>query len=131
MTHTHNQDIAQATFTLESLHCPECADAVERALRTNPHITNVHLDWAKNEAHVSFHSGMITEDDIAQRIAATGCDCAPSDSAQTTHDHTHHPAPAQRKFERLKKALSLKPKLRLSYRKRCDRHPQRDHRECG
>ncbi len=109
MTHAHNQDIAQATFTLESLHCPECADAVERALRANPHIANVHVDWAKNEAHVSFHKGMISEDEIAQRIAATGCDCAPSDSAQATNEHAHHTPPAQRKFERLAHGIAVQP----------------------
>lgn len=46
-------DAAQAaTFTLDGIHCPGCADAVEQALKAQPHITSVHVDWAGNAVHV-------------------------------------------------------------------------------
>ena len=48
MTHTEQN----ATFQLDDIHCLECVDAVERALRNQAHITSVHLDWSKNVVHV-------------------------------------------------------------------------------
>ena len=32
MAHTTGHSEQHATFTLDALHCPECADAVEQAL---------------------------------------------------------------------------------------------------
>jgi P-type Cu2+ transporter len=109
MTASHTHSVAQAAFTLDDLHCPECADAVERALRANPHITGVHLDWRANQVHVSFHRGLIAEQDIAQIIASTGCDCAPAENNHAAHDHTHHVPPAQRKLERLAHGVAVQP----------------------
>lgn len=83
MTHTHHPSVvAQGTWQLTGLHCPGCADAVEAALRANPHIISVHLDWPTNVVHVSYHVGMIDEATIHQIIESTGCPCEP--------DGTHH-----------------------------------------
>jgi P-type Cu2+ transporter len=109
MTDAGTHPLAQATFALDDLHCPECADAVERALRANPHITGVHLDWRANQVHVSFHRGLIAEHEIAQIIASTGCDCAPAENNHAAHDHAHHMPPAQRKLERLAHGVAVQP----------------------
>jgi cation transport ATPase len=45
----------QAQFRLEDVHRTECADAVERALRAQPHITGLHVGWANNVVHVHYH----------------------------------------------------------------------------
>ena len=60
MIHQTSHAEQHATFKLNDLYCLECADAVERALRAQPHVTSVHLDWAHNLVHVGYHAGMIT-----------------------------------------------------------------------
>src|SRR5919199_1505321 len=77
MEHAHTHDERQASFTLEDIHCPGCADAVERALRASPHIAQVHLDWAHNTVHVGYRAGLIDEAAIRTLIAHTGCECTP------------------------------------------------------
>jgi P-type Cu2+ transporter len=96
--------LQQATFTLEQLYCTGCADAVERALRANPHIASVHLDWPNNRVQVSYHDGMIDEATIAALIAATGCDCTAEDG------HAAHTMPEpQRRFQHLKHGVDVQP----------------------
>ena len=109
MTHTHAHSVVQATFHLDGLHCPECADAVEQVLRATPHITSVHLDWTANEAHVAYHAGMISEAEIAEIIASTGCDCAPNSSAHAGHGDGEHRSSPQRKLERLAHGVAVQP----------------------
>ena len=91
MTHTHAHSQAHATFALTTMHCTGCADAIERTLRANPHITNVHLDWVKNEVHVGYHDGMIMPAEVERLIAATGCDCTET----SDHRHAAHAASPQ------------------------------------
>jgi len=55
MVHAHTQAEQHATFKLDDIYCTECADAVEQALRAQPHITSVHLDWPNNVVHVGYH----------------------------------------------------------------------------
>jgi P-type Cu2+ transporter len=86
MTHTHT--LTTATFRLEHVHCPQCADQVERTLRGNPHITEVQLDWPNNMVHVTYHTGMLDETAIQQLIETTGCSCEP----MAMGDHAHHAA---------------------------------------
>jgi P-type Cu2+ transporter len=105
--HTHT--VAQATFALDGLHCPDCADAVERALRASPHVAGVHLDWAANQVHVSYHAGMITEEAIGHIIAGTGCDCAPTGAADRHDEHAHHSASAGRRLQHLQHGVDVQP----------------------
>jgi len=79
------------------LACIACAEAVERALRANPHITAVHVDYAAKTVHVSYHAGMIGREAVQALIsdAAHDCRCAPAgDQAQATgggmRDLAHH-----------------------------------------
>lgn len=115
MDHTHSHHpmshaTQQATFKLDGLFCLECAQAVEQALRANPHVTRVHLDWPNNEAHVSHHTDMITPAEIEALIASTGCDCAPADGQAGTHDHAGHVMPTpQRRLERLAHGVDAQP----------------------
>ena len=60
MVHSKSHTEQHATFKLEDIHCIECAEAVEQALRAQPHITSVHLDWANNVVHVGYHPEMIS-----------------------------------------------------------------------
>lgn len=92
MTHHTAHGEHQATFKLDDIYCVECAEAVEQALRSQPHITSVHLDWASNEVHVGYHAGMISPEAIERVIAGTGCACAPADGAP---DHVGHAQPSK------------------------------------
>jgi Cu2+-exporting ATPase len=107
MAHTTGHSEQHATFTLDALYCPECADAVERALRAQRHVTSVHLDWAHNLVHVTYHAGMITLQEIEHIIADTGCACAPADGAP---EHARHVLPSERRrLQRLQHAVDVQP----------------------
>ena len=67
-----------ATFRLADVHCLDCADAVERALKANPHITQVQFDWANDVVQVGYHAGIITPAAIEQLITTSGCSCVPA-----------------------------------------------------
>ena len=67
------QTEAQSTFAREEVYCTECVDAVERALRAQPHITAVHVDWDANVAYVRYHPDSISQDTMERIIAGTGC----------------------------------------------------------
>ncbi|HLZ71419.1 MAG TPA: copper-translocating P-type ATPase [Dehalococcoidia bacterium] len=60
--------------------CLECAEAAGRALRANPQITGVHVDYAGKTVHVTFHAGRIDAGQISALISrsARGCRCAPA-----------------------------------------------------
>src|SRR5215212_3520854 len=46
--------VRRGTFELRGVYCLRCADAVERALREQPHVTEVRLDWKNNVVHVGY-----------------------------------------------------------------------------
>src|SRR4051794_19750841 len=100
-----------ATIQLHELHCPQCADAVERTLHANPHITSVHLDWQHDLIHVGYHAGMIDEAGITASIAGTGCSCETEGMpAPTDHDHLMHTHPdAASRLRRLRHGVEVQP----------------------
>ena len=97
-----------ATFRLNDIHCLECADAVVQALRVQPHISDVHLDWAHNRVRVTYHSGMIAPEAIEQVIASAGCSCAPADGAGDVAHTLVQPAPARR-LAHLRHGVDVQP----------------------
>jgi Cu2+-exporting ATPase len=111
MVHAQSHTEQHATFKLEDISCLECAEAVEQALRAQPHITSVHLDWPNSLVHVGYHGEMISPEAIEQVIAGTGCACAPADRAESlAHDHAGQVQPPQaRRLQRLQHAVDLQP----------------------
>ena len=118
MTHATTHTDAHATIALTHMHCTSCADAIERQLRANPHITHIHLDWVQNVLHVGYHAGMITQADIERLITTTGCDCA-SDDDHSGHEqaphkhgansHAAHASTAQTRMEQLRHGVDVQP----------------------
>ncbi|NTU78820.1 MAG: heavy metal translocating P-type ATPase [Chloroflexales bacterium] len=103
MTHAnHAAAPAHAAFSLSGLHCTGCADAVERTLKANPHITSVHIDWPASVAHVGYHAGMIAEEEIRALIETTGCPCE-------GEEHVGHGATAQARLENLRHGVDVQP----------------------
>jgi len=111
MAHSHSNTEQHAAFKLEEIYCIECAEAVEQALRAQPHITSVHLDWPNSVVHVGYHAQMISPEAIEQVIAGTGCSCAPADGAESVaHDHAGHAQPpAGRRLQRLRHGVDVQP----------------------
>ena len=77
--HGSHHRVATRTFST-SFPCLSCAEAVERALRAQPHITGVHVDYPGQAVHVTFHEGMVDEAALQRLISdqAHGCRCAPA-----------------------------------------------------
>ena len=99
---------AQVTFTLTTMHCTGCADAIEQQLQASPHITSVYLDWKNNTVQVGYHAGMITEADIERLIATTGCDCTDT-SSHHGHDHGRQAASPQTRLRQLQHGVDVQP----------------------
>jgi P-type Cu2+ transporter len=107
MVHPKSHLEQHNAFKLDDIHCPECADAVEQALRAQSHITSVHLDWTNNVVHVGYHAEMISPTEIEAIIAGTGCTCAPADDE---HNHAAHIEPTEaRRLQRLQHAVDVQP----------------------
>ncbi len=50
----HHPSPRHSAFKLGGVHCLCCAGAVERALKEQPYITDVHLDWKNDLVHVVY-----------------------------------------------------------------------------
>ncbi|HJZ50271.1 MAG TPA: heavy metal translocating P-type ATPase [Roseiflexaceae bacterium] len=111
MVHAQSHTEQHATFKLEDIYCLECAEAVEQALRAQPHITSVHLDWPNNVVHVGYHPEMISPEAIERVIAGTGCACEPAAGTEgVAHDYAGQVRPPQaRRLQRLQHGVDLLP----------------------
>ncbi len=89
---------------LEGLHCPGCAEAVERALRAQPGVTAVHVDWAANLVQVGYHPDQTSQATLEAVITTTGCACTSTDEAESTAA----PTPS-RQLEHLAHAVAMQP----------------------
>jgi P-type Cu2+ transporter len=94
--HTHHVPMRRGTFELRGVHCLNCAGAVERALREQPHVTDVHLDWKSDVVHVGYDPAKIGSEDIEQVITQTGCDCKPTEVEEEHHHHETMARPERR-----------------------------------
>ena len=96
------------TFELRGVHCLGCAGAVERVLREQPYVTDVHLDWKSDVVHVGYDPAKIGPEDIEQVITQTGCDCKPTEVEQ---EHHHHEAmaPPERRMQHVGHGVDTQP----------------------
>jgi Cu2+-exporting ATPase len=102
----HHVHVRQGTFELRGMHCLNCAGAVERALREQPHVTDVHLEWKNDVVHVGYDPARIGLEDIERVMTQTGCDCKPTDVEQ--HDHEAM-APPQRRMQHVGHGVDARP----------------------
>ena len=75
--------VRQGVFELRGVHCSGCAGAVERALREQPYIADVRLDWKNDVVLVGYEPAEVGPEDIEEVIARTGCDGAPVGIGET------------------------------------------------
>ncbi|GAB4436410.1 MAG: heavy metal translocating P-type ATPase [Chloroflexi bacterium OHK40] len=105
----HTAAPAHAALSLSGLHCLDCADAVERALTANPHITSVHLDWPNSVVHVGYHADMLDDAAIQSIIEATGCPCEEASADGHAHHAQHSEASARARFQNLRHGVDVQP----------------------
>jgi Cu2+-exporting ATPase len=105
--HAHHVPVQRGTFELRGVHCLGCAGAVERALREQPHITEVRLDWKNDVVHVGYDPAKIGPEDIEQVITQTGCDCKPT---EVEEEHHHEAvAPPERRMRHVGHGVDVQP----------------------
>src|SRR5918994_4895952 len=84
--HHRHVSVQRGTFELRGVHELRCAGAVERALKEQPHVTEVQLDWKNDVVHVGYDPARLGAEDIEEVITQTGCDCKP---AEVEEEHHH------------------------------------------
>jgi Cu2+-exporting ATPase len=99
--------VRRGTFELRGVYCLGCAGAVERVLREQPHITDVHLDWKSDVVHVGYDPANIGPEDIEQVITQTGCDCKPTEIGEEHHHEAM--APPERRMQHLGHGVDTQP----------------------
>src|SRR5215204_4540020 len=97
----------RGTFELRSMYCLGCAGAVERALREQPHITEVRVDWKSDVIHVGYDPARIGPEDLEQVITQTGCDCKPTEVEEEHHHEVM--APPERRMQHLGHGVDTQP----------------------
>ena len=106
-TDHHHARLRPDTFALRGLHCLGCASAVERALREQPDVTEVRLDWKNNFVHVGYDSARISPEGIEEVITQTGCDCAPIGAEEGEQRETV--APPERRMQHFGHGVDAQP----------------------
>jgi len=85
--------VKHSVFKLGGIHCLSCATAIEEALRAQPNVVDVRLDWKANTVRVGYDPTKIGPEDIEDVITQTGCDCAP---VEAPDEHLVAPSPSRR-----------------------------------
>jgi len=94
MSASHGQHKQTKTVRLpaRNLYCACCAEELERALKDNPHIRSVRVDFRREAVEVKYHPDSIDEKAIEALIDDTRrCTCGPGDGRGDTA-HMHHRA---------------------------------------
>ena len=92
--HAETSSVEHSAFKLGGVHCPGCATTVEEALRAQPNVHDVRLDWTADVVRVGYDPTKIGPEDIERVIAATGCDCVPVEAGGELPKHL--PPPGRR-----------------------------------
>src|SRR5215212_7279356 len=98
--------VRRGTFELRGVYCLRCADAVERALREQPHVTEVRLDWKNNVVHVGYDPVRNGAEAVEEVITQTGCDCK---LTEVEEEHHEAMAPPVRRMQHLEHGVDAQP----------------------
>src|ERR671921_800965 len=104
--HRHDS-VRRGTFELRGVHELRCAGAVERALKEQPHVTEVQLDWKNDVVQVGYEPSRIGPEDLEQVITQTGCDCKPTEVEEAHHHEVM--APPERRMQHVGHGVDTKP----------------------
>src|SRR5215203_4986108 len=103
----HHVPVRYYTFELRGVHCLGCAGAVERALREQPPVADVHLDWKNDSVRVGYDAASISSKDIEDVITQTGCDCKPTEVGEEHHYEAM--APPERRMQHVGHGVDAQP----------------------
>jgi P-type Cu2+ transporter len=98
--------VRRGSFELRGVYCLCCAGAVERALREQPHVTEVRLDWKNDAVHVGYDPANIDPEGIEDVITQTGCDCTPVGAEEERREAV---APPERRMQHLGHGVDAQP----------------------
>jgi P-type Cu2+ transporter len=104
--HAEISSVEYAAFKLDGVHCLGCATAVEEALRAQPSVTDVRLDWKADVVRVGYDPTKIGRKDIERAIAAKGCECEP---VEARGELPKHLPPPERRLRRLRHGVDVQP----------------------
>jgi P-type Cu2+ transporter len=98
--------VEHSLFTLEGVYCLGCATAIEEALRAQPHVVDVRLDWKADIVRVGYEPAKIGREDIERVISATGCECTP---VEARGELPKHRPPPERRLRHLRHGVDAQP----------------------
>jgi P-type Cu2+ transporter len=98
--------VEHSLFTLEGVYCLGCATAIEEALRAQPHVVDVRLDWKADIVRVGYEPAKIGREDIERVISATGCECTP---VEARGELPKHRPPPERRLRHLGHGVDAQP----------------------
>jgi P-type Cu2+ transporter len=104
--HAETSSVEHAAFKLDGVHCLGCATAVEEALRAQPSVTDVRLDWKADVVRVGYDPTKIGREDIERVIADTGCECEPVEAGGELPKHL---PPQKRRWQHLGHGVHAQP----------------------
>lgn len=62
------------TFAIQGFHCSGCADNLDKSISTLEGVIKARADYDQARVEVRFDPERVTDDDIRERIQATGFD---------------------------------------------------------
>jgi P-type Cu2+ transporter len=104
--HAEISSVEHSAFKLDGVHCLGCATAVEEALRAQPSVTDVRLDWKADVVRVGYDPTKIGREDIERVIAHTGCECEPVEAGGELPKHL---PPQKRRWQHLGHGVHAQP----------------------
>lgn len=63
--------LTHATFLITGLHCPPCTKTLESALKMQPGIRAVQVDWKTKNARIEFDEAVLSAQRVSQLIGST------------------------------------------------------------
>ncbi len=88
--------IKSLIFKISGMHCASCATSIEKALREQVGVEQVQLNYASEQAFISYDSQKVEPKDLAEKISSIGYSAteitSPFESGRaedTKHEHVH------------------------------------------
>ena len=104
--HSEVSSVEHSAFKLGDVYCLRCAAAIEEALRAQPHVADVQLDWKADTVRVAYDPAKIGREDIQRVIAGKGCECEP---VETRGELRKHLPPPGRRLRHLGHDVDARP----------------------
>ena len=102
------------TFKIKGMHCASCAGIIERSFKKTDGVDSVEVNYATEEARISFDETKIKSEGLSNKIEHLGYSFVlPTlkDMNMTEGEHSAHAGIGQSKNEKLKEISEMKKKL--------------------